>query len=273
VWKIAKALAVVAVLFLLFRRSSPISQYSLPKIPWVLIFVLTLTCGISLIFSSEISAHRRFAAAYLIFTGFTYLLAGILGLLPSWGLIEAAMWHSLLSPYVFISFLDQLFYHFPYTVAKAPYEWVPHQEHHVFSAIVMAISAVAVVAAFGMAKGSKIACNVWLVLLGLLILAFLGYVIVGFVSWGLKDIILPLCWLGSYIAAYMVVRRGMINYQKSNVMIRRMKGGRDDWRRQTIPEAWLTPDPDYNVCGVYVGGGCTRSFSDLARTSDHVTDE
>jgi hypothetical protein len=180
VWRIPKALAIVAVLFLLFHRGSPISQYSLPKIPWVLIFILTLTYGISLVFSSEISAHRRFAAAYLIFIGFAYLLVGILGLLPSWGLIEAAMWYSLLSPYVFISFLDQLFHHFPYTVAKAPYAPVPDSEHHLFSVIVVAMSAIAVVAAFGMAKGRKIACNVWLVLLGLFTVACSGYVIVGF---------------------------------------------------------------------------------------------
>lgn len=213
-WRIPKALAIVAVLFLLFHRGSPISQYSLPKIPWVLIFILTLTYGISLVFSSEISAHRRFAAAYLIFTGFAYLLAGILGLLPSWDLIEADMWYSLLSPYVFISFLDQLFHHFPYTVAGAPYDWVPHQEHHVFSAIVMAVSVVAVVAAFGMAKGSKIACNVWLVLLGLFTVACGGYVIVGIVSWGLKDTVLPLCWLVSYIVAYVVARSGILGGQR-----------------------------------------------------------
>lgn len=213
-WRIPQALAIVAVLFLLFHRGSPISQYSLPKIPWVLIFILTLTYGISLVLSSEISAHRRFAAAYLIFTGFAYLLAGILGLLPSGGLIEADMWYSLLSPYVFISFLDQLFHHFPYTAAKAPYGWVPDSEHHVFSVIVVAISAIAVVAAFGMARGSKIACNVWLVLLGLFTVACSGYVIVGFVSWGLKDTILPLCWLVSYIVAYVVARGGVLGGQR-----------------------------------------------------------
>lgn len=209
-WKISKALAVVAVLFLLFHKGSPISQYSLPKIPWVLIFILTLTYGISLIFGSEISAQHRFTVAYLIFTGLTYLLAGVLGLLPSWGLIEAALWYSLLSPYLFISFLDQAVHHFPYTAAKAPYEPVPHSEHHVFSAIVVIISAIAVAAAFGMAKRRKTGYDVWFALLGLLILAWLGYVIVGFISWGLKDTILPLCWLSSYIAAYLVARRGIV---------------------------------------------------------------
>jgi len=218
VWKILKLLAVFGVLALLYVRGSPISEYSLPEIPWVLILVLTLTYGISLIFSSPISTHRRFAAAYLILTGLTYLLTGILGLLPNWGLIEAAMWYSLLSPYLFISFLDQAAHHFPYTAANAPYEPVPASEHHVFSAIVVAISATAVVAAFGMAKGRKIAYDVWLVLLGVLILAWVGYVIVGFVSWGLKDTILPLCWLISYIAAYLVARRGISLRKNSNVM-------------------------------------------------------
>lgn len=206
--KLWKALATCAVLVLLYAHGSPISEHSLPKIPWVIIFVLTLTFGISLLFSSKLAAHRRFGIAYLLFTGLAYLVAGLFGLLPSREIIEASAWNSLISPYLLVSFLDQLARHFPYTAAKAPYETVPASLHHGFSGLVVLVSATAIVAAFQMARDRKTAYTAWLVILGLLSLFTAGYVVVGFVSWGLKSAILSLCWLATYIAAYSMARTG-----------------------------------------------------------------
>jgi hypothetical protein len=206
--KLWKVLATLAVLVLLYLPGSPISEYSLPKVPWVILLILTLTYGISLIFSSGMALQRRWSIAYLVFTGFTYLLAGVLGLLPNWDLIEASAWDSLISPYLLISFFDQLVHHFPYTVSRASYETLPMSDHRLFSAVVVVVSAVAILAAFGMVKAYRIAYRVWLALLGLLMVALLGYVVVGFVSWGLKKAITPLCWEASYIAAYVMARKG-----------------------------------------------------------------
>lgn len=197
-------------------RGSPISEYSLPRIPWTVLFVGTLTYGISLALSSKLAAPRRFASGYLIFTGFAYLVAGIFGLLAYGGLIEAAAWNSLISPYLLLSFLGQLARHFPYTAAKAPYEIVPQSQHHGFSGLVVVVSAIAIIAGFGMARERRTAYGIWLVILGLLGLSTIGYVIVGFMSWGLKTTILPLCWLASYVAAYIVARRGGLSQTNAN---------------------------------------------------------
>jgi CBS domain containing-hemolysin-like protein len=86
---------------------------------------------------------------------------------------------------------------------------VPVDEHHLlFSATVVAISIVAIVAAFAMAKSYRTAYSVWLVLLGLSIVSFVGYLIVGFVSWGPKATIIPLCWETSYVAAFLLAQCG-----------------------------------------------------------------
>jgi hypothetical protein len=51
-WKLLKAAATFAVLWLLFARL----QHVLPKTLWVLLFLATLTYGISLFFSEKIPA-------------------------------------------------------------------------------------------------------------------------------------------------------------------------------------------------------------------------
>ncbi|MCU1240037.1 MAG: hypothetical protein JWO71_763 [Candidatus Acidoferrum typicum] len=207
--KLWKTLATIAVIVLLYLSVSPVSEHYLPKLPWVIVFVLALTYGISLIFSSEIALPRRLAISYLVFTGFVYLVAGVLGLVPNGDLIEASAWNSLISPYLLISFFDQWVHDFPSTIARAPYETLPMSKHHLFSAVVVILSTVAILAAFGMAKAYRVAYSAWLVLLGLLTVGLVGYVIVAFVSWGLKDAIIPLCWEASYIAAYVTARHGV----------------------------------------------------------------
>ena len=86
---------------------------------------------------------------------------------------------------------------------------MPVDEHHLlFSAAVVVVGIIAVVAAFAMAKSHRIAYRVWLVLLGLSFVSLVGYLIVSFVSWGPKETIVPLCWEASYVTAFMLARRG-----------------------------------------------------------------
>src|SRR5712691_6519156 len=132
--RILKALATIIVLVLLFL---PACQRSLPKILWVVLFIATLTYGISLFLSAAIPPYRRWAIAYLAFVSLTYLLAGAWGFLRNGDLIEAAMWDSLISPYPLITFIDQLIHHFPYTISRAPYETLPLSQHHLFSVAVV----------------------------------------------------------------------------------------------------------------------------------------
>jgi hypothetical protein len=204
--KLWRALVTLGVLVLLFW---PAFERSFPRPVWAILLIMTLTYGISLLFSSKRPALRRFGTAYLAFVGLSYFVAGMLGIMPHWDLIEAWIWSSLISPYLLISFFDQLIHRFPYTASGAPYYTLPVDEHHlVFSATVVVVGIIAIVAAFAMAKSHKTAYRVWLVLLGLSFVSLVGYLIVGFVSWGPGETIVPLCWEGSYVAAFMLARRG-----------------------------------------------------------------
>jgi hypothetical protein len=176
---------------------------------FVILLIVVLTYVISLLFSSKLPALRRFSTSYLAFVGLSYLIAGLLGLLRNSSLIEELMWDSLISPYVLISFFDQLIHRFPYTASRSPYYRVPADEHHpFFPATVVAVSIIAIVAAFAMAKSHRIAYRVWLILLGLSIASLVGYLVVGFVSWGAQETVLPLCWEVSYVTAFVLAQSG-----------------------------------------------------------------
>jgi hypothetical protein len=76
--------------------------------------------------------------------------------------------HIIVDKYLLVSFFDQLIHRFPYTASRAPYYTMPVDEHHLlFSAAVVVVSIIAVVAAFAMAKSHRTAYLMWLVLLGL----------------------------------------------------------------------------------------------------------
>src|SRR5580700_10831138 len=195
-WKALVTLGDLALQFWpVFERSSPV-------IVRAILLIMTVTYGISLLFSSNLPLRRRFGTAYLVFIGVSYFVAGILGLMPHWNLIEAWIWNLL------VSFFDQLVHRFPYTAPRAPYYTMPVDEHHLlFSAAVVVVSIIAVVAAFAMAKSHRTAYLMWLVLLGLSIVSLAGYLIVGCVSGGPKETIVPLCWEVSDVTAFMLARR------------------------------------------------------------------
>jgi len=213
--KLWKALAIVAVLVLLFL---PTLQRGLPKIPWVILFMVALTFGISLFFSAQMPVFRRFGIAYLVLTGLTYLLAGILGLLPNGDLIEAEMWYFLISPYPLLRLLTAMIYSRPFRIDAVPYTIFPASGPHLwFSITVVLVSTILIVAAFAMAREKRTAYYLWLFILALSILEALGYVVAQFGKWGVPQyrgtrdsaaIIVPLSWAASYLAAYVMARRG-----------------------------------------------------------------
>ena len=211
-----KTLATLAVLVLLHLPASPISERSMPKIPWVILFILALTYGISLFFSTKVPAYRRWGIAYLALTGFTYLLAGIQGLLPNGELIEAAMWHSLVSPYPLLTLVRHGIPHSPHDTEWGEIYVFPTNDHSIFFSIaVVVIASVAIVTAFLMPRDNKRAYTAWLILVGLSILAALGYVVAGIASWGPHEAILPSCWAVTYLIAYIMARVGVLFKTKS----------------------------------------------------------
>src|SRR6266404_1454741 len=134
-----KALATLAILVILIFLASP---RFMPKTLWVVLLVATLTYGITLCLSTRIPAYRRCGIAYLAFTGGTYLLVGIQGLLPNGDLIEGAMWYSLISPYPLLAIMNQCLRHFPCAISKAPYVIMPveNQRAQLFPAAVVVAS-------------------------------------------------------------------------------------------------------------------------------------
>ncbi len=156
--------------------------------------------------SAGIPPYRRWAIAYLAFVGFSYLLAGIWGLVRNGDLIEAAMWDSLISPYPLLTLMRH-----GIPGSRNATDWdniyvLPLSEHHLFSITVVVISLVAIVAAFMMARGNRTGFRIWLALVSLSIIATAGYVILGLVRWGVNEMIIPTAWAASYVAAYVMAR-------------------------------------------------------------------
>lgn len=200
-----RALITVAALALLFWQPLP---SLLPNHISTVLFFLTVTYGISLFFSSKLAIIRRFTTAYLAFIGLTYLVPAIFGLLPSGDLVEAGIWSGLVSPYLLVSFFVQMRHHYPYPASKTAFYFLPEGKHYLFSAAVVAVSVVAILAAFAMAKSNKSGYRIWLVLLGLSVVSLAGYAIVAVVSRGQVGVAIQTCWVASYIIAYVLARQG-----------------------------------------------------------------
>ncbi len=212
-WKASAA--VVALVLLFFLESS----LYVPKPLWVIAFVIVLTYGVSLSLNAGMLIYRRWSIAYLVFVGLSYLLAGLFGVLPYGGLIASSVWYSLISPYPMFTLLKGCIYSYPCSIYKLSYTIFPpsNPDMKFFSIAVIIVSLIAIVAAFAMAKNKKAAYNVWLGLVCLSILSTLGYVIAEFARWGMiqytgssnpRGTIVSLCWSVSYVAAYLMARKG-----------------------------------------------------------------
>jgi hypothetical protein len=202
--KLWKALATLGVLVFLFLS---LVQRVLPRIVWSVLFLAVLTHGIFLIFNARIPAPRRWGISYLALTGLTYFFAGLFGLLPSWGLIESSMWASLVSPYPSLTLLTNGIPRSPHDPKWAQiYDLPVRDDHLLFSATVVAISLHAIAAAFALAWEKRAAYWFWLALIVSFILSTVGYAVASVAGWGLKELVLPVCWTASYATAYGMAR-------------------------------------------------------------------
>lgn len=206
------------------------------------VFDALLACGIYLLFSTRYSAAesrglfesinsfssrppqpmlRRLSAAYLAAAGLNYLQGGLLGLFPQFRLVEVAFWEDMISPYLSLELLHAVKNdpHGPIWDRIHYYYGVPEGDHYGFSAVVVAASLMAIIAAFGMAKSDRIAFGAGLCLLGASIISLVGYLILGLHSWGIKAIAVQLCWEASYIAAFLLARRGVVSYRLDTISL------------------------------------------------------
>jgi len=203
--RLLKALATLVVLVVLFFLDS---KHFKPRALLVVLFILTVSYGISLFFSTDLPAHRRWSIGYLVFVGITYLIAGILGLLPHGGLVESMLWNGLISPYPLFTLSEQGLFRQARSIDWGTVYVFPFKGSQLFSGAIVVLSSASILAAIAMSKGKRIGYNVWLILVGASILGTLAYVVAGFLNWGLQEAILPLCWAASYVAAYVMARKG-----------------------------------------------------------------
>ena len=211
-WKLLQAFATFAVLWILFSRL----QRVLPKTLWVLLFLATLTFGISLLFSVRIPALRRWAIAYLVLVGLTYFLAGLVGLFRNAGLIATSMWDTLITPFPLLALIDQCFLYRPCKLSQTSFSSMPVTDDPqlLFAIAAMVVSLIAIVAAFLLARENKIARRTWLALVVFSFVEAFGYVLADSVNWGSphasgtpsRESVLPLCWAASYLVAYSIIR-------------------------------------------------------------------
>jgi hypothetical protein len=171
-------------------------------------FFTALVVGISSMFSLQIPLLRRLAISYLVLTGLAYFLAGLLGLIPSWGLIETQMWYTyLVSPYPALSLLVNGIPDSQHDIRWAYIGVTPDGDSHtLFSAGILGLGLVAFMSAIGMGWKKRIAYRIWLALAVFFTLCTVGYAVASILRWGMKEVILPLSLTASYMAAFLIAR-------------------------------------------------------------------
>jgi len=172
------------------------------------------------------SILRRLGRAYLILTGFLYLFAGLIGVTaahPGGDLITLLVWNSrlIIKPFPLFPLLAKCFgsascsiYGFLYISTLEPNE----DHFQIFSAGMIALSLVAIWAAFAMKQRNRIASTVWLVLIVSSLFAALANVAADLADWGCYPYrggnvsgrsIIYVCLAVSYLFAYVLAQVGL----------------------------------------------------------------
>jgi hypothetical protein len=180
---------------------------------WIISLNLIPAYAISLLFSPTLTPVRRLSTAYLALVGFTYLLAGLLRLDWTMGLISDFIWAGLISPYLPFSLVEVSRRYGDLPISRRPYDFVPPQNgrwdmHYGFATAVVLTSVLAIVAAFGMAKSIKAAYWIWSGLVAMSIISVAAYVLLAYSGLGFREIWVQLAWEASYILAFVLARCG-----------------------------------------------------------------
>lgn len=181
------------------------SLVPLPTFLWVILINLALTYIISLFLSYDVIARRRFGAAFLIFAGVTYAVPALTGFDQSGALIEVGLWNKLIDPYVLVSIYETGRLDAGISPERRAYDFVPEWPHYMFSCVALATSIIAIIGAVLFAKRNRIGEWIWVLLLLISTLSFVGYVYVALIEWGIKEIAPQICWEVLYVVAFLMV--------------------------------------------------------------------
>lgn len=193
---------IVAIIFALLC-SSTCREMIASVFAWAVLVAFSLVYMISLFVSSEQKILPRFGASFLVFGALTYFVTGLLGCVSNMEIIEDVFWEFLISPYLLISVIRERALQPGWDPSRLPYRVVPDGNHLEYSMIVVFVSIIAIVGAYSLAKGSKIGTWLWIVLLGILTVSFVGYLYVRR-EW----VYVQVCWEVLYIAAFIFVQCG-----------------------------------------------------------------
>lgn len=211
-----KALTVLAVVILLFV---PAVERSLNPTVGSVLLIGTFSYAISLLFSAEIPAYRRWSTGYLALSGFHYVLVGLMGI-GGFGLLTSGAWYHMISPGPLLAILAGAMHPSSFNLYKLNYWICPRSEsgENWLSIFAILLGTTAVAAAIAMGRNKKLGFIAWIALLILPAFGALGYVLAELGKWGMpqyegaKDYTtttIALVWATSYFVAYAVAIKGV----------------------------------------------------------------
>jgi hypothetical protein len=206
--KAIRALITLGVLLLLgfATVSSTAAMRDIPRVVLIGGASAAITYGISLLFRDELPLGRRLGTAYLAFVGITYVIPSAVGLGEHMDFVVTSIWNRLVDPYLLI-WLSGHARADLYQLPDSSSYFMPPGVNYRFSYAVITASVIAIVAALGMTRSSKIGLVTWTVLLGASLLFSGCYIYVGIYSWGISGIGVQMFWEASYIVAFGLATR------------------------------------------------------------------
>jgi hypothetical protein len=201
-WKMGIALSFLSTM------SVPRLHEFIPTLLWAVLINAALTYLISLLYSYDLPTQRRLSVAFLTLIGITYFVPAAFGFDQSMGFVEGDLWNHLISPYLLVSVYEARHLQPNVLPSHRAYYFVPQDGHHLFSGIALMVSVAAICGAVLMAKGKRAGTWIWTSLLGISMISLAGYVYVGVVARGIKEISVQLLWEASYIVAFLLARSG-----------------------------------------------------------------
>jgi hypothetical protein len=183
-------------------------------IVWIGLLNTVLAYLISLLFSSKLPLSRSLATAWLALAGLTYIVPGVMELDPTSILVRGTLWDNLISPYFLHSLFAEILMHgnqlAPGQIASDAASSCSDcmDEHYRLAVIAIVLGAIAMIAAFLMAKSLKAGYWIWLGLLSLSLAGLAAYLVAARLGLGFQSIIVQVCWDVSYILAFVFAWRG-----------------------------------------------------------------
>jgi hypothetical protein len=180
------------------------------------VLIGVLSYEFSLLLSSEIPSYRRWATGYLVFSGFNYVLIGLMGV-GGFGLITSNAWYHMISPGPALTVLGGLLRPSSFDIYELNYWICPESEfgQELVSLFSILGGAIGMAAAFAMGRKRKIGFHTWGALLIISALGSLCYAVADCGKWGAPQYVGPhdytqttisVAFATSYAVAYAVAK-------------------------------------------------------------------